>query len=146
MSCWRCGSILVSSNMLCRDTRNPFNGNYFYRPLRSWGKVMFLHVSVILFTREWYPSMPCRFPGSHPGEKLKGPARRGSPGPHRGGGISRPTPGGHLQAHTWDDLQAHTQGVYPNMHWGRPPWRLLLRAVHILLECILVITKFSENI
>ena len=24
---------------------------YFYRPQRSWGKVMFLHVSVILFTR-----------------------------------------------------------------------------------------------
>ena len=24
--------------------------SYFYRPQRSWGKVMFLHVSVILFT------------------------------------------------------------------------------------------------
>ena len=40
----------------------------FYRPQRSWGKVMFLHVSVILFTGG------------------------GSPGPHPGGGVSRPTP------------------------------------------------------
>ena len=115
-----------------------------YRPQRSWGKVMFLHVSVILFTGGWYPSMhcgwypsmpcsrspggwypsmPCRFPGPHPGGKLRGLAR----------GVSRPTPKGEvegsgrgwLQAHTrgggWC-LQAHTQrGVYPSMHWGRPP-------------------------
>ena len=69
---------------------------------------MFLHVSVILFTggglvsqhalqvvskhalqqvsREGYPSMPCRFPGPHPGGKLRGLAR----------GVSRPTPGGLL--------------------------------------------------
>ena len=54
----------------------------------------------------------------------------GSPGPHPGcnwgvwpGGVSRPTP-----------------GMYPSMHWGRHPprRRLLLRAVRILLECILV--------
>ena len=25
----------------------------YYRPQRSWGKVMFLHVSVILFTEGW---------------------------------------------------------------------------------------------
>ena len=31
-------------------------------------------------------------------------------------GVSRPTPGGNLQAYTWGC-------VYPSMHWGRsPPW------------------------
>ena len=104
---------------------------------------MLLHVSVILFTggvsqhalqvvsqhalqqvsRGWYPSMPCRFPGPHPGGKLRGLARgvsrptprgisrptcRWSPGPHPGGSPG-PHPGG-LQAHTWWDLQVHTQG------------------------------------
>ena len=28
-------------------------GENYYRPQRSWGKVMFLHVSVILFTGGW---------------------------------------------------------------------------------------------
>ena len=28
-------------------------GENYYRPQRSWGKAMFLHVSVILFTGEW---------------------------------------------------------------------------------------------
>ena len=74
--------------------------------------------------RGWYPSMPCRSPGPHPRGKLRGLAWGGSPGPH---------PGGVLQAHT---------GGYTSMHWGRhPPSRwLLLRAVRILLECILVTT------
>ena len=63
--------------------------------------------------------------------------------------VSRPTPsgqlegsglGGQLRGLARGGLQAHTQGVYPSMHWNRPPpsWRLLLRAVRILLECILV--------
>ena len=54
-------------------------------------------------------------PGPHPGGRLRGLAG-GSPGPHQGG---------------W----------YPSMHWGRPSAhsrQLLLRAVDILLECILV--------
>ena len=55
---------------------------------------------------------------------------------HRGGGVSRPSPGG---------LQAHTRGVYPSMYCGRHPprGRLLPRAVRILLECILVF-QFSQ--
>ena len=76
---------------------------------------MFLHMSVILFTGgcypsmpcRWHPSMPCRSPGGspepHPGGKLRGLGE--SPGPHPGG-----YPGPHLG------------GVYPSMHWGRPPW------------------------
>ena len=78
---------------------------------------------------------------------------------HTQGGAWGVWPGGALQAHTLGGLQAHTlgqgvsrptsrgypcphpgEGVYPNMHWGRTPpsWRLLQRAVRILLECILV--------
>ena len=89
---------------------SPFNDKYFYRPQRSWGKVMFLHVSVILFTggcypsmhSRWYPSMPCRFLGPHPGGKLRGLTGRW--------GVSRPTPKGKLRGLVWGGLQAHTLG------------------------------------
>ena len=75
-------------------------------------------------------------PGPHPGGMLRGLA----------GGVSRPTPRGEVEGSGWGGLQAHTQGggwgsgqgvsrptprslqahtwgegVYPSMHWGRPP-------------------------
>ena len=93
-----------------------------YRPQRSWGKVMFLHVSVILFTGlglgVWLGGSRPRprgklgvWPGGvsrpRPRGEVGGLARQ-CPGPHQGG--SRPTSGG---------FQA--QGVYPSMHWGRHP-------------------------
>ena len=54
------------------------------------------------------------------------------------GGVSRPTLGG---------VSKPTSRGYPSMHWGRPPSpRLLLRAVRILLECILVGIFRSKNI
>ena len=69
-------------------------------------------------------------------------------------GLARSTPRGKVEGSGWGGLQAHTQGspwahtrgvpgphwgLYPSMHWDRPPSRrLLLLAVHILLECILV--------
>ena len=79
----------------------------------------------------------------------------GSLGDLAGGGVSRPTPKGEVDG---DLVQAHTQGGSwrgsgPGPHprgklrgiwlggggWcGDPPGRLLLRAVRILLECILV--------
>ena len=46
----------------------------------------------------WYPSIPCRFPGPHPGGKLRGLAR----------GVFRPTPGG--------VSRPTAGGVYPSMH------------------------------
>ena len=62
----------------------------------------------------WYPSMPCRSPGGvsrpTPRGRLRGLAGGGSPGPHLGG----------LQAHTRGSPGPHP-GVYPSMHWGRPP-------------------------
>ena len=83
----------------------------------------------------WYPSMPCRFPGSHTGGKLRGLARGdlqghnqegswgvwpgGSPGPH-GGGSPGPHGGG-LQAHMGGGLQAHTRGGYPACTEADPP-------------------------
>ena len=81
-----------------------------YRPQRSWGKVMFLHVSVILFTGGVVSQHALQVsggsPGPHPGGRLRGllvrgvcwPTPWGSPGPHQG--VSRPTPG----------------GLYPSMH------------------------------
>ena len=83
----------------------------------------------------WYPSMPCRslgphpgggwgvwlgggYPGPHPGGKLSGLAG-GSPGPHprgrlrglAGGGVSRPTPGGKDKGSGQGSLQAHNRGM-----------------------------------
>ena len=85
---------------------------------RSCGKVMFLQVSVIVFTgggggvvsqhalqvsKGVYPSMPCRSPGPHPGGFQAQTWGGSRPTP---GGVFRPTP----------------RGVYPSMHIGRPPW------------------------
>ena len=103
---------------------------------------MFLRVSVILVTGGWfprmhcrrYPSMPCRPPGPHPGGKLRGLAW---------GGLQVHTWGRGLQAHTQGGLQAHTwEGDIPACTEADPPSRrLLLWAVHTLLECILVERK-----
>ena len=46
MSCWYCGSILVSNTKVGRF--KPFYS--YYRLQRSWAKVMFLQASVILLT------------------------------------------------------------------------------------------------
>ena len=61
--------------------------------------------------------------GAHPKGEVEGGLARG---------VSRPTPRG-------EGLQAHTQGSIPACTEADPPpqW-LLLRAVRILLECILV--------
>ena len=137
---------------------------YFNRPQRSWGKVMFLHVSVILFMGGmggwWYasmhcslyPSMPCsRSPGwgdgipaylagfqAHIQGEVEGSSQGGSPGTHPRG----------RQAHTWGSPGPHL-GWSPGPHPGRcvsqhalrqtPPQRLLLWTVCIILECILVL-------
>ena len=89
------------------------DGNYnFYCLQRSWGKVMFLHVSVILFTGGFW-SVGCLV---------------------RGGVL-----GGCL---VW--------GVCSRRGWclvqTPPPRRLLLRAVCILLDCILVIKNDKRSL
>ena len=60
-------SILNFKGIVNIKNKNMATSVDFYRPQRSWGKVMFLHVCVILFTGgcypsihcRWYPSMPC---------------------------------------------------------------------------------------
>ena len=69
-------------------------------------------------------------PGPQPGGDVEGSDRGGSPGPHLGG-LQAHTQGG-LQAHTWGCIPACTEAATP------PNRRVLLRAVRILLECILV--------
>ena len=75
----------------------------------------------------------------------------GSPGPYPGGYVEGSGQGeGGLQAHTqgevggsgWGVSRPRTWGMDPSIHWGSPPppsRQPLLRAVCILLECILVI-------
>ena len=46
---------------------SPFNVINFYRPQRSWGKVMFLQVCVILFTGGEYLTRYTPRPGTSPG-------------------------------------------------------------------------------
>ena len=113
-----------------------------YRTQMKFAKVMLLHVSVCL-QGGWYPSMPCRSPGPHQGG-------RGDLQAHTQGGrlrglareVSRPTPGGKLRGLVGVGLQAHTKrGCIPACtEADKPPSpsrRLLVRAVRILLECIL---------
>ena len=98
----------------------------YYRPQRSWGKFMFLHVSVILFTGAGGGGIPACIAGGI--QACLAGLQRGSPGPHLGGssgphpgGSPGPYLGGHLQAHTWGVSRPTPRGVYPSMHWGRPP-------------------------
>ena len=64
-----------------------------------------------------YPSMPCRFPGPHPRESLRGLTFGGLQAHTQGGiwgvwpgGSPGPHPGGKLRVWPWS-LQAHTQVV-----------------------------------
>ena len=84
----------------------------------SCGKVMFLQVSVILFRGGWSWGVPGRGDGLVPGGCL---LWRGVPAPG-GSGLG-----------AWWRPPPET----------RPPGRLLLRAVRILLECILVCFNFT---
>ena len=86
-------TLAPSSGTTKVDGTHPTGTLSCYRPQMKFAKVMFLHMSVILFTGGvWYPSMHCRSPGPHPGGKLRG--------------VSRPTPRGEVEG----GLQAHTQG------------------------------------
>ena len=55
----------------------------------------------------WYPSMPCRFPDRHPGEKLRGTWLGGCLQAHTQGGSWGGSGQGGLQAHTWGGLSQH---------------------------------------
>ena len=137
-----------------------------YRPQRSWGKDIFSQVCVILFTggdacSQGSPrGVPAPGRGVWSGGGVLQAHTQGGnwggsgPGPHPRGKLrgirSRPTPKGEIDG---DQIQAHTQrgnwgGSDPGPHprgklrgirSSPPPLRRpLLRAVCILLECILV--------
>ena len=109
-------ALQVSANSYDKIIPLPYLFKVYYRQQTKFAKVMFLHVSVILSTR---------------GGGIQHPRR--SPGPHTVGSLR--------------DLAGGVSG-YPNMHWGRPPhsWWLLLRAVRILLECILVMAVVTQKV
>ena len=89
-----------------------------YRPQQSWGK--------IIFSEAWVKN------SVHRGEVVSQQALQ----------VSRPTPVGGLQAHTQggECVPACTEADPPT-----PSRQLLLRAVRILLECILVFHSFPIN-
>ena len=103
------------------------------------------------------PTPPAGRPpqGDPPARETSLPAKKTPPpGPHPGGKLrgirSRPTPKGEIEG---DQIQAHTQGGKLTGIRSRPTptprpthKQLLLRAVHILLECILVQYKNSFQI
>ena len=98
---------------------------------RSCRKVMFLQVSVILFTGggEWYPSMHCRSPGLHPrgscrvwpGGGLQAHTQGGSCGVWPVGGSPGPHPGGEVERSGLGGLQVHTQGEVEGSGLGESP-------------------------
>ena len=144
----------------------------FYRPQQSWGKIIFFHVSVILFTGGGLGGIPACIAGGiqHALQQVSGVVSQHAlqvSGPIPMGklrgicqGVSRPTPKGEseghlargsLQAHTQGEvegdlgrgLQAHTWESIPACTEADPP-RWLLWMVCILLECILVYNIFLQ--
>ena len=111
-------------------------------PQRSWGKVMFLHVSVILFTGRGVPGQvpPGRYPppqtDTPPGQV---PSRAGTT-PRQ---VHTTTPGGYTPQ------GRYTLGRYTLQASNPPPPGAFQdtvnkRAVRILLECILVLISFLK--
>ena len=160
MRCCRSGSTgssRILTATLISSVRYEKNLNYFYRPQTKFAKVMFLHVSVCPLGRGsgGIPACLAGLQAHIGGGEVKGsgcgvsrPTPRGEV-ERNGWGVSRPTPRGKLRglAGGGGSPGPHQGGVNPCMHWGRHPlsrW-LLLWVVRILLECIVVITKFIKQ-
>ena len=105
---------------------------FYYRPQRSWGKVIFWQASVILSTGGGVsaPGGGCLLPGGLVwGQSgLGGVWSQGVSG--WGGGV-------------WSSGGVCSSG---GAWWRNPPGRLLLRAGRILLECILVKEKLTRKV
>ena len=146
MSCWYCGSILVSNTKVGRF--KPFY--CYYRLQRSWAKVMFLQASVILLTGGVSASVHA---GIHTPQEQTPPREQTHPSKQTPPGADTPpkqTPLGsrHPPKQT-PPTSRHPPGA------DTPPESRLQhtvneRPVRVLLECILVtnifVTEFSENI
>ena len=100
------------------------NWNYFlfyYRPQRSWGKVIFSEACVknsvhggVVSQHALQVSRPT------PREEVEGSGLGGAPGPHPGGKLRGLAWAGGLQVHTRGDPRHTPRGV-SSMHWGRHP-------------------------
>ena len=138
----------------------------YYRPQRSWGKVMFLQVCVILFTGggvpdQVHPSPGTRYtpgPGTPPGKPPLGPGTPRQPGtpPSTPGPDTPPLD----QVHPPDQVHPLGPGTPPTRYTPQdqvhPPTRytppprdqgdtVYARAVRILLECNLVSIEFVDR-
>ena len=94
---------------LSRDT-------YSYRPQTKFAKVMFLHVSVILFTGGDGITACIAGLQAHTQGEVGESGLEGAPGPHPGGKLRGLAWGG-LQAHTWR-VSRPTRGGSPDPHRG----------------------------
>ena len=80
-----------------------------------WGKVIFLHLSVILFTGGVVSQHALQVVSQHALQQVSGGGGGGIPC----SGIPACIAGGGLQTHTWGDLQAHIRGQgSPGPHPG----------------------------
>ena len=109
---------------------------------------MFLHLSVILFTGEYlgkYTPRQVHSPGQVTPSRYTHPGRYTTPPPSRQVTPWQVSPGQvHHRAGKPSPGQVHPTGRYTHPQAGTPPQRrLLLRMVHILLECILVFFNCS---
>ena len=124
-------------------SQNTYPNKLFYRPQRSWGKVMFLHVSVILFKRWGVSQHALQVVSQHALQQVS----RGLVS-QQALQISRPTPRGKLRGLAWGSPGSNP-GRPPGPHQGEspgPPDDYYCGVVRILLECILVIYIFTTAI
>ena len=105
-----------------------------YRPQQSWGKVMFLHLSVILFTGEGVCLSACwdtTPPWKHTPQKAPPPP----------GSTHHPR-----EAHASPRKHTHTPGSRLRHTVNERPVRILLECILVIVMCVCVFVKFSINV
>ena len=117
---------------------------YYYRPQRSWGKVMFLQASVILLTGgRGYLTPRTTYPPLTMPPRLRTPPQTTYP-PVLCTPQDYIPPGTTYPPDYVPPDYVPPQTMYPpGLH--TPPWTVYVQAVWILLECILVFQIFAEN-
>ena len=141
----------LSQNMASQLLNEVACVKHYYRPQRSWGKVMFLQVCVILFTGGEYLTRYTLLDQVPPRTRYI-PPRPGTPPPGQG---TPPGPG----TPPWTMYNPRTrytppgQGTPPRTRYPpdqvQPPWdqgdTVYAQLVRILLECILVGCVYEQN-
>ena len=138
-----CASPNLSSPQ-CYTSNVIFPLDHYYRPQRSWAKVMFLQVSVILSTGGGSASVHAGMP-DHPPDQADTPPTRQTP-PAPGPLHQAPAPGRHPPDQA-DPPGTRQAPPGPGRHpppGSRRQHTVNERPVRILLECILV--HFTVNV